>query len=214
MLVRALGLKDYMETWELQRDLVEKRRRGEIPDTLLLLEHLPVYTRGASSKAPVPCFLPFPLHTVERGGDITYHGPGQLVGYPILDLRARALRPRNYLRSLEAVLIEALRPLELGAETLRGFTGVWAQGKKIASIGVAVKDHISYHGFSLNVSCDLEPFSRIHPCNLESEEIASVQSLLGRPVSAEHVLRLVGEAFLAYFSAAPAKDSVAHDEES
>lgn len=199
MLVRAIGLKDYAEVWDLQKRLVEKRLRGETGDTLLLLEHLPVYTRGVSSRAPTPCFLPHPHHIVERGGDWTYHGPGQLVGYPILHLGERGLRPRQYLRALEAVLIEALRPLGLEAEGLRGFTGVWCRGRKVASIGVAVKDQVSYHGFALNVSCDLEAFSAIHPCNLEPEQLTSVQKLLGRPVDAMVVMRSVADAFLAYF---------------
>ncbi len=200
MLIRALGLKEYTEVWRLQKELVQKRASGEIPDTLLLVEHPPVYTRGVSSKAPVPPALPHPLHSVERGGDITYHGPGQLVGYPIIELAARGLRPRSYLRTLEALLIDAVRPLGLEAKVLRGFTGVWARGKKIASLGVAVKDGVSYHGFALNVSVDLEPFARIHPCNLQPEEIGSVESLLGRGVPAQEVLRLVADAFLAYFA--------------
>ncbi len=199
MLVRAIGLKEYTEVWTLQKRLVEKRLSGETDDTLLLLEHLPVYTRGVSSRAVAPCFLPHPFHVVERGGDFTYHGPGQLVGYPILHLGERGLRPRQYLRALEAVLIEAVRPLGLEAETLRGFTGVWCGGKKIASIGVAVKDQVCYHGFALNVSCDLEPFSAIHPCNLQPDEIGTIQGLLGRPIDAMVVMRAVADAFLAYF---------------
>jgi lipoyl(octanoyl) transferase len=201
MLVRALGLKEYTEVWRLQKELVDKRLRGEIPDTLLLLEHLPVYTRGVSSRAVPPCFLPHPYHTVERGGDLTYHGPGQLVGYPILHLGERNLRPRSYLRALEAVLIEAVRPLGLEAETLRGFTGVWCGGKKIASIGVAVKDQVSYHGFSLNVCCDLEGFHAINPCNLEADQIGTLQALLGRPLDSMRVMSVVAEAFLQYFGA-------------
>lgn len=200
MLVRALGLKEYTQVWELQKSLVLARLEGEIPDTLLLVEHLPVYTRGLSSKAPVPYFLPHPLRSVERGGDLTYHGPGQLVGYPILHLGELGLRARTYLRSLEAVLIEALRPLGLEAQTLRGFTGIWCQGRKLASIGIAVKDQVAYHGFALNVSVDLEPFRAIHPCNLEPEQIGSVESLLGRPVDSTSVLRHVADSFLTYFS--------------
>jgi lipoyl(octanoyl) transferase len=200
MLIRALGLKEYSEVWDLQKELVARRKAGEIPDTLLLVEHPPVYTRGASSKAAVPALLPYPLYTVERGGDLTYHGPGQLVGYPILDLSSRNLRPRSYLRALESILIEAVRPLGLEAAVLRGFTGVWCRGKKIASIGVAVKDNISYHGFALNVALDLAPFARINPCNLEPDEIGSIQGLLGRPVEFAGVMRLVADAFLSYLA--------------
>ena len=199
MLVRVLGAMEYTRAWELQKRLVARRLRGEIPDTLLLAEHPPVYTRGASSKAPVPHSLPYPLHTVERGGDITYHGPGQLVGYPIVHLGERGLRPRGYLRTLEGILIEAVRPLGVEARSLKGFTGVWARGRKLASIGVAVRGQVSYHGFALNVDCDLEGFRAIHPCNLEPEQMTSLQSLLGRPVEQALVLRLVAGTFLSCF---------------
>jgi lipoate-protein ligase B len=200
MLIRALGLKNYVEVWDLQKELVAKRKAGEIPDTLLLVEHPPVYTRGASSKAVVPGSLPHPLYTVERGGDLTYHGPGQLVGYPILDLASLNLRPRSYLRTLESILIEAVRPVGLEAEVLRGFTGVWCKGKKIASIGVAVKDGISYHGFALNVDLDLAPFSRINPCNLEPDEIGSLSGLAGRRVELQAAVGLVADSFLSYLA--------------
>ncbi len=201
MLIRALGLKDYDEVWRLQRLLVAERLRGQGSDTLLLVEHPPVYTCGVSSKAVAPAPLPHPYRIVERGGDFTYHGPGQLVGYPILDLHKRGLTARSYLRSLEAVLIEALRPLGLEAETLKGFTGVWCRGRKVASIGVAVKDRISYHGFALNVCCDLEPFRAIYPCNLQPEQMTDLEGLLGRRLDFQAVLRTVADAFLAYFDA-------------
>lgn len=200
MLVRALGLRDYVDVWELQRILVDKRSKDEIPDTLLLCEHTPVYTRGSSSRAAVPCFLPHPCHTVERGGDLTYHGPGQLVGYPIVKLSGLGLRPRSYLRALEAVLIESVRPLGVEAEVVRGFTGVWAGNIKVASIGVAVKEDVAYHGFALNVSIDLEGFHAINPCNLEPESIGTLQGVLGRPLDTMRVAKLVADAFLTYFS--------------
>ncbi|OGR83234.1 MAG: lipoyl(octanoyl) transferase [Elusimicrobia bacterium RIFCSPHIGHO2_02_FULL_57_9] len=198
MLVRVLGSKAYAEAWEIQKRLVEQRRREEIPDTLLLLEHPPVYTTGRSSKSPIPQLLPYPVYRVERGGDMTYHGPGQLVGYPIFHLGKRGLRPRSYLQALETVLIAALGTLGFKGETLRGFTGVWCQGKKIASIGVGVKDQISYHGFALNVNCELEPFARIHPCRLQPEQISSLAALRGRAIDEDKVLHAVADAFIAY----------------
>jgi lipoyl(octanoyl) transferase len=201
MLVRVLGLKDYVEVWELQKKLVAERAEGSIPDTLLLCEHPPVYTRGESSKAPVPPGLPHPLHTVERGGDITYHGPGQLVGYPIIELGCRGLQPRRYLRELEAVLGRAVSAMGVEAQTIRGFTGLWAGRRKIASIGVAVKSGVSYHGFALNVCCDLAPFSAIHPCNLQPEQMTTLQAALGRPVDLLDAARAVSAAFLEHFPA-------------
>jgi lipoyl(octanoyl) transferase len=182
MEVRDLGLREYVEVWDLQKRLVEKRVRGELADTVLLCEHPPVYTIGRSSKAPVPPALPHPIHVVERGGDLTYHGPGQLVGYPILDLAELGLGPRSYLRALEEALARAVRALGLEAGPLPAFTGLWARGKKIASIGVAVSGGVSYHGFALNVCCDLSPFRAIHPCNLEPEQIGAVSGLLERPI--------------------------------
>lgn len=200
MLVRTLGLREYSEIWTLQRKLARQRAEDEIPDTLLLVQHHPVYTRGVSSRQPVPPGLPYPLHTVERGGDLTYHGPGQLVGYPILHLGARKLLARAYLRELEEVLIEALRPLGVPAQRLRGFTGLWSGGKKIVSIGIAVtKDRISYHGFALNVNCDLGPFGLIHPCKLEPGQMGSMQTVLGQPLDEHKVSLAVAEAFLKYF---------------
>lgn len=206
MLIRVLGSKEYLETLALQRELVGRRLRDEIPDTLLLVEHEPVYTTGASSKAPVPPGLPHPVHRVERGGDLTYHGPGQLVGYPILDIRALGLKPRSYLRTLEAVLAEALRPLGVEAETLRGFTGLWAGGRKIGSIGVAVRDRVSYHGFSINVGAEsLLGFRAIHPCRLEPEQMSSLEKALGHPLAMDAVIESVSRAFLSYVARPPAE---------
>ncbi len=195
MRIQTLGLSEYQKTWELQRELVQERKLGRIPDTLLLLEHPPVYTRGVSSRTPPPQNLPHPSHLVERGGDWTYHGPGQLVGYPIVDLAERGLKVRSYLRFVEETLIEALRSLGLQAEIIKGFTGVWCENKKIASIGIAVKNGITYHGFSLNVCCDLSPFQAIYPCKLEPQEISSLELLLRRPIAVKEAQDCVANAF-------------------
>jgi lipoyl(octanoyl) transferase len=199
MLVRNLGLRPYAEVWDLQRKLVYERAEDAAPDTLLLCEHEPVYTIGTSSRQPVPSGLPYPVHAVERGGDLTWHGPGQLVGYPIFSLRERDIMPRSFLRDIEEVLIEALLPLGIQAARIKGFTGLWVGGKKLVSIGIAVKDGVSYHGFALNVNCGLEAFRRIHPCKLEPEQMTSLQELLGRPLDEMQVAKLVAEAFLTYF---------------
>jgi lipoyl(octanoyl) transferase len=199
--IRSLGLAEYEEVWALQRELAQKRAAGEIADTLILCEHPGVYTRGVSSKAPVPSALPYPLHTVERGGDLTYHGPGQLVGYPILRLEDLGLRPRSYLRALEETLAASLVPLGVQAEALRGFTGLWARGKKIASLGVAVQQGVAFHGFALNVRCDLRPFHAIYPCNLQPDQLTNLETVLSRVVSVDEVSGLVAEAFGRRFSA-------------
>lgn len=199
MLVRDLGLKDYDEVWNLQRRLVFERGSGLADDTVLLCQHRPIYTVGRSSKQAVPEGLPHPVRKVERGGDLTYHGPGQLAGYPILKLADLGLKPRSYLRALEAVLIESVRPFGVRASALPGFTGLWVAKRKLASIGVAVRAGVSYHGFALNMNVDLEPFRLIHPCRLEPDSMTSMHQVLGVPVDEHAVTKSVGQAILKYF---------------
>ncbi|MEK7233361.1 MAG: lipoyl(octanoyl) transferase LipB [Elusimicrobiota bacterium] len=199
MLVRDLGLMEYAEVWKLQRKLVFERIEGEIPDTVVLCQHDSVYTIGRSSKQPVPNALPYPIHKIERGGDLTWHGPGQLVGYPIFHLPGLGLKPRSYLAALESVLIEAIAPFGVKAATLKGFTGLWVGRKKLASMGIAVRRGVAYHGFALNINNSLAPFKLIHPCKLESEIMTSMAKLLGSNVAEAEVTRSVGRAMLQYF---------------
>lgn len=199
MLVRDLGLKEYEEVWTLQRKLVFERSEEKIPDTVLLCQHQPVYTIGRSSKQAVPKALPYPVHKIERGGDLTWHGPGQLVGYPIFNLRGLGLKPRSYLAALEAVLIEAIAPFGVKATTVKGFTGLWVGRKKLASIGVAVRAGVAYHGFALNMNNTLAPFQLIHPCKLESEVMTTMARLTGGSVDEHAVSKAVGQAMLDYF---------------
>lgn len=199
MLVRDLGLKDYEEVWTLQRKLVFERSEGKVPDTVLLCQHHPVYTIGRSSKQAVPKALPHPVHAIERGGDLTWHGPGQLVGYPIFHLPGLGLKPRSYLSALEAVLIEGIAPFGVKATTVKGFTGLWAGRRKLASIGVAVRAGVAYHGFALNMNNALGAFKLIHPCRLEGDVMTSMEKLLGAGVDEAAVTRSVGQAMLQYF---------------
>ena len=173
MIVRRLGLIPYREAWELQRRLAEQRRAGEVPDTLLLLQHPHTYTIGRSGSRDHVFLSDVQLAArgitcleVDRGGDVTYHGPGQLVGYPIVDL---GLKPDvgAYLRALEACLMAVLADFGIAAGRLPGFTGVWIEGqRKIAAIGVKVASGITTHGFALNVSTDLSLFAHILPCGI------------------------------------------------
>ncbi len=176
-----LGRVPYPAAWELQRRLVEARHAGTIPDVLLLLEHPHTYTigrRGSESEE----VLASPEHleslgatvvAVDRGGLATYHGPGQLVGYPILDLRPRDREVRRYLRDLEQALINALRECGIPAGRVAGKTGVWVADRKIASIGVRFSRWITSHGFALNVTTDLSYFSNIVPCGMPAVEMTS-----------------------------------------
>ena len=187
-LLMDLETRDYKETWELQRRLVELRAQALIPDVLLLVEHPHVITKGTSAKAENILSRRLPIYEVERGGDVTYHGYGQLVGYPIIDLTQRDKDIRRYVRSLELTLIETLRHFGISAQRIEGRTGVWIvephqQQKKIASIGVAVRSWVTFHGFALNVSTDLSCFSVINPCGYESGVMTSISEQLKKVVS-------------------------------
>jgi lipoyl(octanoyl) transferase len=188
LLVWDLGRGSYEETLELQRDLCRRRIGGDLADDLLLLvEHAPVVTLGRGTRASS---LPTPVshlrhrgievHEVERGGDVTYHGPGQLVGYPILDLRRHREDLHWYLRQLEAVLIHALGRLGVEADRRPGLTGVWTRGRKIASIGIHVKQWVTFHGFALNVNTNLSAFDLIVPCGIPDVVMTSVARELSR----------------------------------
>jgi lipoate-protein ligase B len=188
LLVYDLGHQPYAEVLELQRTLCRRRQAGELNDDLLLLvEHEPVVTLGRGARAQSMPLSAVELerrgigvYEVERGGDVTFHGPGQLVGYPILDLRNHREDLHWYLRSLEAALVEALRILDIPAGCRPGLTGVWTGGRKIASIGVHVKQWITYHGFALNVHTDLSYFGLIVPCGIAGVTMTSVAAELGR----------------------------------
>ncbi|HET7507532.1 MAG TPA: lipoyl(octanoyl) transferase LipB [Solirubrobacterales bacterium] len=197
LLVKRLGIVPYLEAWELQKELAEQRRRQEIPDVLLLLEHPPTYTRGRRSK---PGELPMGIewyeaqgievHDTDRGGLVTYHGPGQLVAYPIVDLAGYGDDVHAYVRGLEQVTIGALGEAGVPARTIDGLTGVWTEGdppptlsstpaRKIASIGLHVSRGITTHGLAINVENDLQPFGWIVPCGIEGVAMTSVSQECG-----------------------------------
>jgi len=186
--IEDLGRRPYAEVLDLQRELRRRRIAGEITeDVLLLVEHPPVVTLGRGTR---PTSLPIApaelarrgveVFEVERGGDVTFHGPGQLVGYPILDLREHRQDLHWYLRSLEDVLIQALGQLGIEADRNPGLTGVWTAGRKIASIGIHVKQWVTLHGFALNVTTDLDPFDLIVPCGIRQVVMTSVAAELLR----------------------------------
>jgi len=187
------GPTPYADAWALQKALIGARQREELADGLILLEHEPVFTIGRSARADhllVPReFLTgkgFEVYDIERGGSVTYHGPGQLVGYPILDLRAYNEDVVKYVRSLEETILRTLQDFGLAAQRLRGFPGVWARHEKVAAVGVAVKRKVTMHGFALNVGPDLAPFDYINPCGI-GRPVTSMARLLGRPLTVDEV---------------------------
>ncbi|HTI06183.1 MAG TPA: lipoyl(octanoyl) transferase LipB [Gemmatimonadales bacterium] len=203
------GLVPYAEALDRQRQLADDRIAGRLDhDVLLLLEHPPVVTLGRNSHdAHVLERAGIEVFEVERGGDVTFHGPGQLVGYPIIDLTSYKQDLHWYLRTLEQALIDALAILNIPAERNPGLTGVWTHGRKIASIGIHVKQWVTWHGFALNVTTDLSQFGRIVPCGIQGVEMTSVKREKGEG-RGERLLHESVAAVIQGFQTAFAVDSI------
>ncbi len=195
------AISDYDSVYAMQLDLVDKKRRGEVLlDYLILVEHPNVYTVGRKAQKEWDATeLPAPAHLIERGGETTYHCPGQLVCYPILSLSKEERDLLGYLRKLEDTLIDTLRDFGLEGESRKGATGVWLVGKdkKIASIGIAVSSWVTYHGVALNVTNDLTGFQAIRPCGFPSEVMTSMKEQLGKKCP---TMEEAKESFLRNFS--------------
>jgi lipoyl(octanoyl) transferase len=207
--VRRLGRVPYAEALALQRALVEDRRAGAIPDTLLLLEHPHVLTLGVRGDGGRSHILAaedalasrgIEIHESGRGGDITYHGPGQIVGYPIIDLNPDRRDVHRYVRDLEAVLIGVAAGYGIDARRIEGLTGVWVGDEKLAAIGVRIARWITSHGFALNVTTALDHFNLIVPCGIADRGVTSLQRLLGRAVDTAEVENRIIEQFSKLFS--------------
>lgn len=198
MEIRELGLLPYEEAWQLQLRLIEERVEGKIPDTLLFVEHPRVFTLGRKTPGvreaeKLPTEIGgVPVFPVERGGEATYHGPGQLVAYPIFQLDLLRTGPRKFLRLMEDALVQTLKEYGISAYWIEGKTGVWLknekdQERKIASLGIAVRRSVSYHGLALNVNNDLTPFQWISPCGFSPEVMTNMKTVLGKEISLEEV---------------------------
>ena len=203
-----LGRMDYNEAWNLQCDLAEARVRGEIPNTLLLLEHPPTYTlgrRGGDSDLLLPV-QDLKLHgatviNVDRGGQATFHGPGQLVAYPILNLKEWGRGPLSYVRTLESILTGVLQEFGVQAMRIDKLTGVWVGDRKIAAIGLKISRGVTTHGFALNVSTDLAWFQHIVPCGVPDKDVTSMEHLLERSVTVAEVIPVLLKRFGSEFGA-------------
>ena len=197
LMPRWLGRMAFGDALALQEELVAKKRANpSLGDELLLLEPGPVYTIGRTpdqSSLRGAEHLPHPLFPINRGGQATYHGPGQLIGYPIIDLRNCGQDLHRYLRWLEELLVETLATIGIAATTREGLTGVWVENRKIASIGVGVRHWITMHGFALNVCGDLSPFDQIVPCGISNVTMTSIEKETGRQDSVMEVASRVGE---------------------
>ena len=196
--VKDLGIRSYQEVWNLQKDFQKKRIEKRLDDTLILVEHEPVYTLGKNANKnhllqsrdrSVNVF------DIERGGDITFHGPGQLVGYPIIDLSYYRRSVSWYMRRLEQLAIDVLKDFGISASRIKGLTGVWVGEEKIAAQGVRISRWVTMHGFSLNVNPDLSFYDGIIPCGIFDHGITSMEELLGSAQDMEDVKAMVVEKF-------------------
>ena len=204
-LIKA-GRLDYQTAWDLQRELYQQRLAGEIEDTFLLTEHPHTYTLGKSGQeenlVAEESFLNqqgIEVFRIDRGGDITYHGPGQIVGYPILDLHNHYLDVHRFLRDLEEVIIQTLAEYKIKAGRVEDLTGVWVDGAKVAAIGVKVTRWITMHGFAFNVNTDLSYFENIVPCGITDRPVTSMEKLLGSELDFEEVQNKICEKFQEVF---------------
>ena len=202
ILVQNIGRKSYKAVWDLQKEMQQQRINGNIEDTLILVEHDPVYTLGKNANEDhllqsrdesVDVF------NIERGGDITFHGPGQLVGYPILDLSNYKKSVSWYMRTLEQVLIDTLIEFKITAHRNDGLTGVWVGDEKIAALGVRISRWVTMHGFALNVNPDLSFYDGIIPCGIFDHGVTSMEQLLGETQNSDNVKNMVIEKFNKYF---------------
>jgi len=205
---KFIGRTGYDEAYHLQRNLWRQRVLGEIPDQLLLLEHPPVITLGRNSQpehvlqsAPKLEVLGVQVREADRGGDVTYHGPGQLIGYPIINLQPGRMDVLRYLRDLEEVLIQICEHYGVYAGRRGGQTGVWVEDRKIASIGVKISRWVTYHGFALNVSTDLSAFNYIIPCGISGVRMSSISAETGMAPELEAVALVAAEKMNLVFNA-------------
>ena len=205
--VRRLGRVPYTRGLELQQQLVADRQAGRISDQLLLLEHDPVFTLGRNARA-ANVLLPaealrergFEVFETGRGGDVTYHGPGQVVGYPIVDLAPDRRDVHRYVRDLEEVMMRTCADYGLPASRVEGLTGTWLDGEKIGAIGVRIARWVTSHGFAFNVGTDLSAFDLIVPCGIRERGVTSLERRLGHPVPLDEVMDRLAAHFAAVFA--------------
>ena len=202
ILIQDLGFKKYKNVLSLQKKLQKQRIAGNIKDTLILVEHEPVYTLGKNANRHhllQSRDKSVEVHNIERGGDVTFHGPGQLVGYPILDLRNYKKSVSWYMRTLEELTIRVLKEFDIKGSRIKGLTGVWVENKKIAAQGVRISRWVTMHGFSINVCPQLSYYDGIIPCGIFDYDVTSMEECLNKKLSIKKIKNSVSEIFLELF---------------
>ena len=202
ILIQDLGFKKYKDVLSLQKKLQKQRIAGNIKDTLILVEHEPVYTLGKNANRHhllQSRDKSVEVHNIERGGEVTFHGPGQLVGYPILDLRNYKKSVSWYMRTLEELTIRVLKEFDIKGSRIKGLTGVWVENKKIAAQGVRISRWVTMHGFSINVCPQLSYYDGIIPCGIFDYDVTSMEECLNKKLSVKKIKNSVSEIFLELF---------------
>ena len=202
ILIQDLGFKKYKSVLSLQKKLQKQRIAGNIKDTLILVEHEPVYTLGKNSNRDhllQSRDKSVEVYNTERGGEVTFHGPGQLVGYPILDLRNYKKSVSWYMRTLEELTIKVLKEFDIKGNRIKGLTGVWVENKKIAAQGVRISRWVTMHGFSINVCPQLSYYDGIIPCGIFDYDVTSMEECLNKKLSVKKIKNSVSEIFLELF---------------
>ncbi|MBN1827225.1 MAG: lipoyl(octanoyl) transferase LipB [Candidatus Eisenbacteria bacterium] len=214
LVVSRLGTVGFEEAWDLQREMVRRRKAGEIEDRLLLLEHRSVYTFGRRGDLGHVRIgearrreLGIELVHTDRGGDVTWHGPGQLVGYPILDLAPDRKDVARYVRDLEEAILRTMADFGVAGERVKGLTGVWAGKEKVAAIGVRISRWVTSHGFAFNVCCDLDAYGHIVPCGISDRGVTTLSRLAGRPIAVDEAADRLTERFAEVFDRAAREET-------
>ncbi len=215
LIYKDLGLIEYQKAWDIQKALMEERKKDTVSDTLLLCEHPHTYTLGKvadqANLISTDDYLrenKITVFEIDRGGDITYHGPGQLVGYPIIDLSDWKKDTHLYLRTLEQTIIDVCNYYGLAAARNEEYTGVWLGERKICAIGIKISKWVTMHGFAFNVNTDLNLYSGIVPCGIQDKEVTSLQKELNRPVDLNEVKELIVDSFRKNFSYEHSPESI------
>jgi lipoyl(octanoyl) transferase len=202
-----LGVIPYAEAWAFQQNIFNRRKEGKIRDSFIMLEHPHTYTLGKVAKREHLLLSNEELadkhisvFDIDRGGDITYHGPGQIVGYPIINLADWQKDSHKYLRTLEEIIIDTLKDYDVDSGRIEGLTGVWVGNRKIAAIGIKISSWITMHGFALNINTELDLFTGIIPCGITDKEVTSLQKETGRTIELLEVKENLLEKFMAHFN--------------
>ena len=192
----------YQEVWDLQRKMQAQRIENRIKDTLILVEHYPVYTLGKNASRKniiIDSNKAIPVIETDRGGEVTYHGPGQLVGYPIIDLKNYKQSITWYMRSLEKIILQVLKKYAIIGTTKRGLTGVWVGDQKISAFGVRISKWVTMHGFSLNINTDLSNYEGIIPCGITDYGVTSISDILNKEINMQNLKKILVEEFSLFF---------------